>query len=161
MQGKGLAAVQTASVVLGAFREAAYDAPDLAAIAARIELSLERQAADEEFVTAVLAQVQDGGPAIEILNCGHPAPLLLSGGAAGFIDPVEPGLPLGLAQLCVSTRETRTIDLALGEGILFYTDLYRRNQRGTGQVRGVLPARPLPRVLRRLGSGYCAGWYPR
>ena len=122
VQGKGLAAVQTASVVLGAFREAAYDAPDLAAIAARIELSLERQAADEEFVTAVLAQVQDGRPAIEILNCGHPAPLLLSGGAAGFIDPVEPGLPLGLAQFYVSTRETRTIDLAPGEGILFYTD---------------------------------------
>lgn len=41
VQGKGLVAVQTASVVLGAFREAAYDAADLAELAARIELSLE------------------------------------------------------------------------------------------------------------------------
>jgi len=32
VQGKGLAAVQTAATVLGAFREAAYDAADLALI---------------------------------------------------------------------------------------------------------------------------------
>ena len=43
VQGKGLAAVQTAATVLGAFRESAHDAPDLPAIAARIELSLQRQ----------------------------------------------------------------------------------------------------------------------
>lgn len=36
VQGKGLAAVQTAAVVLAAFRESAYDAPDLADIAGRI-----------------------------------------------------------------------------------------------------------------------------
>jgi hypothetical protein len=37
VQGKGLAAVQTAAVVLAAFRESAYEAPDLAAIADHIE----------------------------------------------------------------------------------------------------------------------------
>ncbi|MGE5136503.1 MAG: PP2C family protein-serine/threonine phosphatase [Gemmatimonadota bacterium] len=76
VQGKGLAAVRTVSVVLGAFREAAYDARDLDDIAARIELSLERQGSEEEFVTAVLAQISPGG-GIEILNCGHPPLLLL------------------------------------------------------------------------------------
>jgi hypothetical protein len=45
VQGKGLAAVQTAAVVLAAFRESAYDATDLAGIAEHIELSLDRQAA--------------------------------------------------------------------------------------------------------------------
>lgn len=40
VQGKGLAAVQTAALVLGAFREAAYDAAGLVEIAARIECSL-------------------------------------------------------------------------------------------------------------------------
>ncbi|MCL2581194.1 MAG: SpoIIE family protein phosphatase, partial [Streptosporangiales bacterium] len=67
--GKGLPAARTAAVVLGAFREAAYDAPDLPCIAARIEASLRHQEAAEEFVTAVLAQVSADGSRVEILNC--------------------------------------------------------------------------------------------
>lgn len=105
VQGKGLAAVQTASVVLGAFREAAYDAADLPELAARIELSLERQGSDEEFVTAVLAQITNGG-GIEILSCGHPPPLLLSGTAVRFAEPPEIGVPLGLSWLAVSPRKS-------------------------------------------------------
>jgi serine phosphatase RsbU (regulator of sigma subunit) len=63
VQGKGLAAVQTAALVLGAFREAAYDAARLADIAARIGRSLGRQAAAEEFVTAVSARTSRTGTA--------------------------------------------------------------------------------------------------
>jgi Stage II sporulation protein E (SpoIIE) len=122
VQGNGLAAVQTAAVVLGAFREAAYDAPGLPEIAARIELSLQRQAAAEEFVTAVLAQIADGGRSVEILNCGHPPPLLLSGGAARFIEPREAGLPLGLAEFAVGPREMSTVGFGPGDRMLFYTD---------------------------------------
>src|SRR5262249_55597081 len=52
VQGKGLPAVRTAAVVLGAFRESAFDAADLTEITSRIELSLRHQAAEEEeFVT--------------------------------------------------------------------------------------------------------------
>jgi Stage II sporulation protein E (SpoIIE) len=122
VQGKGLGAVQTAAVVLGAFREAAYDAPGLAEIAERIEVSLQRQAAAEEFVTAVLAQIPDDGSAVEILNCGHPPPLLLCGGGVRFIEPPQTGLPLGLAQLAVASREPATVGFGPGERILFYTD---------------------------------------
>jgi serine phosphatase RsbU (regulator of sigma subunit) len=122
VRGKGLAAVQTAALVVGAFREAAYEAAGLVEIAARIECSLMRQAAEEEFVTAVLAQIPRSGPAIEILNCGHPPPLLLTGNAARFIEPCEAGLPLGLAQLAVSPRETTVIELSPGQRLLFYTD---------------------------------------
>jgi Stage II sporulation protein E (SpoIIE) len=121
-QGKGLPAVKTAAAVLGAFREAAYEAADLAEIAMRIETSLQRQAADEEFVTAILAQIAAGGRGIEILNCGHPPPLLLSGAATRFIEPHDVGLPLGLAQLAVSARDPVTVPLGPGDQILFYTD---------------------------------------
>jgi serine phosphatase RsbU (regulator of sigma subunit) len=122
VRGKGLAAVQTAALVLGAFREAAHDAAGLAQIAARIERSLERQAAAEEFVTAVLAQIPYSGASIKILNCGHPPPLLLAGHAARLIEPCEAGLPLGLTQLAVSPRETSVIELSPGQRLLFYTD---------------------------------------
>ena len=122
VQGKGLTAVQTAATVLGAFREAAYDAADLALIAARIELSLERQAAGEKFVTAILAQLPVGGSEVEILSCGHPPPLLLRGGAVRFIDPPEAGLPLGLRHLATGSREPRIVSLEPGDRMLFYTD---------------------------------------
>jgi serine phosphatase RsbU (regulator of sigma subunit) len=122
VQGKGLPAVRTAAVVLGAFREAAYDAPGLADIAARIELSLLHQAAEEEFVTVVMAQVAAGGSVIEILNCGHPPPLLVRDGAGELVEPPEPGLPLGLTGLAESIRETISVPFAMGDRMLFYTD---------------------------------------
>lgn len=121
VQGKGLPEVQTASVVLGSFREAAYEAADLAEIAARIELSLDRQASEEEFVTAVLAQLTPGG-CIEILNCGHPPPVLLAQGSAHFAEPPEADLPLGLRQLAATARKPGIFPLRAGELVLFYTD---------------------------------------
>ena len=122
VQGHGLSAVQTAAVVLGAFREAAYDAADLMEIAARIEASLQRQLAEEEFVTVVLAEIPPRLSAIEILNCGHPPPLLLTGDAVQFIEPACPGLPLGLGQLMPGPRKTSVMPLRPAERILFYTD---------------------------------------
>ena len=122
VQGKGLPAVQTAATVLGAFREAAHDAPTLAVITDRIEASLARQGDREQFVTAILAQLSDDGSAIELLNCGHPAPLLVGDGGARFIEPADPALPLGLAELAVPDREAATLEFGPGEALLLYTD---------------------------------------
>lgn len=122
VQGKGLPAVQTAATVLGAFREAAHDAPTLAVITDRIEASLARQGDREQFVTAILAQVSDDGSAIELLNCGHPAPLLVGDGGSRFIEPAEAGLPLGLAELAAPDRVAATVEFGPGEALLLYTD---------------------------------------
>jgi serine phosphatase RsbU (regulator of sigma subunit) len=137
VQGKGLPAVGTAAVVLGAFREAAYDAPGLADIAARIELSLRHQAAEEEFVTVVMAQVAAGGPVIEILNCGHPSPLLVRNGSGALVEPPERGLPLGLAELAESVRETISVPFAIGDQMLFYTDGVSEARDKTGNFYSV------------------------
>jgi serine phosphatase RsbU (regulator of sigma subunit) len=122
VQGKGLSAVQTAATVLGSFRETAYDAPGLAAIANSIEISLARQLNGERFVTAVLAHVTPDGSKIELLNCGHPPPLLLCDGGSRFVEPSRSHLPLGLAQLAESPFEPVTIALHHKDSILFYTD---------------------------------------
>jgi len=120
--GKGLPAARTAAVVLGAFRESAYDAVNLAEIAARIEASLQHQEAAEEFVTAVLAQVSADGCRAEILNCGHPPPLLVRDGEVTAAEPAEASLPLGLAALTPEAREVSTLPLKQGDRLLFYTD---------------------------------------
>lgn len=127
--GKGLPAVQTAATVLGAFRETAYDAASLAVIAERIEASLARQITSEQFVTAVIAQVNSDGSKIELLNCGHPPPLLLSAGRTRFVEPPETGLPLGLAPLANTAGQPATIGFGPGDRILFYTD-------GISEARG-------------------------
>lgn len=122
VQGKGLGAVQTAAVVLGAFRESAHDAGSLAKIADHLELSLARQAPGGEFVTAVIAEIaEDAGEAL-VLNCGHPAPLLLHGAGASFAEPPEADLPLGLAELTDTRRKHYTVPFGPGDQLLFYTD---------------------------------------
>jgi serine phosphatase RsbU (regulator of sigma subunit) len=120
--GKGLPAARTAAVVLGAFRESAYDAVNLVEIAARIEASLQHQEAVEEFVTAVLAQISADGREAEILNCGHPPPLLVRDGEVTAAEPAEASLPLGLATLIPETRGVSMIPLKSGDRLLFYTD---------------------------------------
>ena len=122
VQGKGLKAVRTAAVVLGAFREAAFDALSLTEIAARIELSLRYQAAEEEFVTVIMGQAVVGRSSVEILNCGHPPPLLLRDGTVTPVEGQEPGLALGLASLVQSTRAPLHIAFAPGDQMLLYTD---------------------------------------
>jgi sigma-B regulation protein RsbU (phosphoserine phosphatase) len=123
VRGKGLEAVRLAGVVLGSFRDAAQEHPDLAQVAAALDRSVTRAIGQEDFVTAVVVQVVTDGSAI-VLNCGHPAPLLIRAGRAGRagrtieLDPPEPTPPLGLG----SRPEPLRLSLALGDRILLYTD---------------------------------------
>src|SRR5512133_1058723 len=117
VRGKGLDAVRLAGVVLGSFRDAAQDRPDLAQVAAALDRSVTRAIGPEDFVTAVLVQVLGDGSAI-VVNCGHPAPLLVRGGRATELDPPEPAPPLGLGP----RPEPLRVRLALGDRILLYTD---------------------------------------
>lgn len=124
VRGKGLPAVEAAADVLGVFREAAHQEPDLAAIAARMHASLLRRTASEveEFVTAVLVSVPPGGTQAEIVNCGHPAPLLVHRGVAVPLDPPDPSPPLGLLDLTADTLPVYKVDFEPGDQILLYTD---------------------------------------
>lgn len=122
VEGKGLPAVKSAAVVLGVFREAAYEEIDLAGIVDRIEASLAREFGDEQFVTAVLADLPAGGAKMDLLSCGHPAPLLIGDSSPRFIGPDEGGLPLGLGYLTGEPRVLVTVPFVPGEQVLFYTD---------------------------------------
>jgi phosphoserine phosphatase RsbU/P len=117
VRGKGLDAVRLAGVVLGSFRDAAQDRPDLTQVAAALDRSVTRAIGPEDFVTAVAVQVLGDGSAI-VLNCGHPAPLLVRAGRATELDPPEPAPPLGLGP----RPEPLRLSLALGDRILLYTD---------------------------------------
>ncbi|MBV1942209.1 serine/threonine-protein phosphatase [Streptomyces sp. BV286] len=127
VRGKGLPAVGTAALVLGVFREAAYDEPDLLAVVERIERSLARNLGHDDFVTAVVAGYPRAGHTdaghLEIVNCGHAPPLLVD--AAGNVvaaEPTHPAPPLGLRALTGHTPDLQVLPFADGDQLLLYTD---------------------------------------
>jgi serine phosphatase RsbU (regulator of sigma subunit) len=121
VQGKGLTAVETAALVVGAFREAAYDQPDLQGVAARLEKVLGRHLSGEKFVSAIMAEVSERG--ITFLNCGHPPPLMLhEDGATVLAEAPEESPPLGLADLRVDQPKPYGLPFGPGDRVLLYTD---------------------------------------
>lgn len=94
VRGKGLPAVQTAASVLGAFRQAAFVEPDVAALAREIDDVVARLIDDEEFVTAILLELHD--ETVRMANCGHHPPLLVDAEGARLLDTGDPTTPIGL-----------------------------------------------------------------
>ncbi|MCW2880584.1 MAG: protein serine/threonine phosphatase [Sphaerisporangium sp.] len=122
VQGKGLEAVETAALVLGAFREAAHDEPDLRGVSGRLEKALNRRLSGEEFVTAILVDADPGGK-LTLLNYGHPPPLILHAeGEITLAEPVDTAPPLGLAVLEVEGPNPHQVAFGPGDQILLYTD---------------------------------------
>ncbi|WP_438483910.1 PP2C family protein-serine/threonine phosphatase [Streptomyces sp. S186] len=139
VRGKGLNAVKVVAVAMGAFREAAEEEPSLVGVAARLERALLRERArrtgperTEGFVTGVLVEIPYGDDVVRLINRGHPAPLLLHAGQVHSLEPAEPALPLGLAELGAAPDRIDTAPFPMGATLLLYTDgLYEaRNRAG-------------------------------
>lgn len=132
VQGKGLAAVETAAVVLGAFREAAHDEPDLVALGERLQRSVTRQLDQEKFVTAILAEIGAAHEAV-LLSYGHPAPMLVRrDGSVDFPQPPSTALPLGLGTYDDERPKPYRVRFAPGEQLLLYTDGVTEARDGSG-----------------------------
>ncbi|MFE6170577.1 PP2C family protein-serine/threonine phosphatase [Streptomyces sp. NPDC056464] len=121
VRGKGLPAVGTAALVLGVFREAAHDEPDLLEVVARIERSLARNLGSDDFVTAVVAGYPREGQ-LEMVNCGHAAPLLVRDSVVVPVDPDRPAPPLGLRSLSGDAPALHVLPFTDGDQLLLYTD---------------------------------------
>ncbi|RKE17513.1 MFS transporter [Streptomyces sp. TLI_171] len=125
VRGKGLQAVQTVTDLLGCFRSQAHETADLGELAARLDRHTARSAAargDQElFATAFLLQHRPGDPFVEVVNCGHLAPLSLGPGGALEV-PVPALLPLGFGGLGADVPRPLRVPLRTGESLLLYTD---------------------------------------
>jgi serine phosphatase RsbU (regulator of sigma subunit) len=73
--------------------------------------------ANDYYATVVCGRASTAGT-VELINAGHPAPLILRSGAA--IPLPATGLPLGLFE--TSTYDITNLQLAQGEALLLYTD---------------------------------------
>ncbi|MFC7528919.1 PP2C family protein-serine/threonine phosphatase [Actinoplanes sp. GCM10030250] len=141
VRGKGLDAVRLASIVLGSYRHVAYERADIKSIVADLDRAVARSVGDEDFVTAAL--VEERGGTLTIVNCGHPAPLLLRRGQVIPLEPPAPAPPLGF----MPEVKARVERLEPGDRLLLFTD-------GLGEARREGEFFPTAdRAWRLLGHG--------
>jgi serine phosphatase RsbU (regulator of sigma subunit) len=118
VMGNGLPAMELAADLLGAFRELTPHEETLAGVAGRMDCV----ARGDRFATAILAGFPEGADAAELVICGHPAPYLLRGDQATFVDVLPPAPPLGLLDLADEWCAATEVPLRPGDRLLFYTD---------------------------------------
>jgi sigma-B regulation protein RsbU (phosphoserine phosphatase) len=118
-RGKGLPAVRLASVAMTSFRDAcAQPGLSLPEIARVVDRSVTRAAGDEDFVTAVFAELDPRGW-LQLVICGHPPPLrLTAGGGLQALTPRAYATPLGLHP----DLQASTFTVSPGDRLVFYTD---------------------------------------
>ncbi|QSB05383.1 PP2C family protein-serine/threonine phosphatase [Natronoglycomyces albus] len=116
VRGKGLSAIRLTSTVLGAFRYVAYERADYRNMVKDLDQAVTRGGGEEDFVTVALLE-QRGGT-LQIINCGHPSPMLLRQGKVSYLKNETMAPPLGL----MPTVTVRTERLEPGDRILLYTD---------------------------------------
>ncbi|MEW2359111.1 Scr1 family TA system antitoxin-like transcriptional regulator [Spirillospora sp. NPDC029432] len=115
--GKGPDAERATADVVAAFRDVAAHEPTLPGIAERLDGVLSHPERAGHPVTALLASVGEDGR-LELVCCGHPAPLLLSDGRVRPVAPLPVVPPLGLLDLGDGSCEAAEVRLAPGDRLL-------------------------------------------
>ncbi|MGW2353508.1 PP2C family protein-serine/threonine phosphatase [Actinacidiphila glaucinigra] len=131
VRGKGLPAIDDASAVLGAFREAAQQYRTLPELAASLERSVRRHLSElsriapdssERFITTLFMELPDDEEIIRVVSCGHPPPLLRRGSQVTLLPVARPAPPLGLAADTPNAFRLDTAAFGPGDTLLLYTD---------------------------------------
>ncbi|MEU1535028.1 PP2C family protein-serine/threonine phosphatase [Streptomyces fagopyri] len=142
VKGKGLAAVDDAAALLGAFRSSARRTSSLATLMALLEEAVqahfeEISATDpdvaERFITALLLEIPADGSCVRMINCGHPPPFLVDGDTVRSVPARRPAPPLGLNSTGAQGYATTVLPLAEDALLLLYTDgvIEARDPKGT------------------------------
>ncbi|MFD7165728.1 PP2C family protein-serine/threonine phosphatase [Streptomyces violascens] len=86
----------------------------------------------EAFITAAVLDIPDRGQALQLVNCGHPPPLLLRGNRVIPLEVDQPAPPLGLSGLAESQLAAQAFPFEPGDILLLYTDgvLEARDEAG-------------------------------
>ncbi|MGF1430760.1 PP2C family protein-serine/threonine phosphatase, partial [Kitasatospora sp. LaBMicrA B282] len=128
------------TIILGAFRVLAELVPRLDYLVESIEHALDRDIRrrgdtedPEAFATAIIAQFAPDGSYVDLVNRGHPAPILLTDGTARLLDPPAFDLPLGMADLrATDGHHPQRIPLPTGATLLLFTDGITEARDATG-----------------------------
>jgi len=133
VRGNGLAAINNAALLLGAFRAAAHRQATLPRLAIHLDAAFRwdtsqwrpqtEQDTDEDFATAILLDIPDHEPVVHLINCGHPPPLLLRGTHITPLVPEASHLPIGLGgSFGIAAYDVQTFPFEVDDLLLLHTD---------------------------------------
>ncbi|MFG2794778.1 PP2C family protein-serine/threonine phosphatase [Streptomyces sp. NPDC048419] len=133
VRGNGLAAINNAALLLGAFRAAAHRQATLPRLAVHLDAAFrwdtsqwrspEEQDISEDFATAILLDIPDHEPVVHLITCGHPPPLLLRNDHLTPLVPEVSHLPIGFGgAFGVGAYDVQTFPFEVGDLLLLYTD---------------------------------------
>ncbi|MEV6400941.1 PP2C family protein-serine/threonine phosphatase [Streptomyces sp. NPDC051907] len=133
VRGNGLAAINNAALLLGAFRAAAHRQATLPRLAVHLDGAFRWDAiqwrseteddTNEDFATALLLDIPDHDPVVHLISCGHPPPLLLRGNHITPLMPEASHLPIGFGgPFGIAAYDVQTFPFQVGDLLLLYTD---------------------------------------
>jgi serine phosphatase RsbU (regulator of sigma subunit) len=117
--GHGLDAAAMATIAIGAYRHARRVFVSLAEKYAFMDDAISRQFGPDHFVTAQLMHINIATGELELVNAGHPAPLLIRNGRVVRQLESATTLPVGFGGEAPRVREHM---LQPGDRVLCYTD---------------------------------------
>jgi serine phosphatase RsbU (regulator of sigma subunit) len=131
--GHDLDAAAMATIVIGAYRHARRVFVSLAEKYSFMDRAISRQFGNDHFVTAQLMHLNIASGELELVNAGHPAPLLIRKGTV--VQQLESAttLPVGLGG---ETPRSRQHTLQPGDRVLCYTDGIIEERDDHGQPFG-------------------------
>ncbi len=140
VMGKGATAIGDAALLMGAFREAAHRQGSLPELLEYLESSVcwnlseptEATQAGEFFITALVLDVPDATVTAQLIDCGHPPPLLLHDGRVEQLD-AKASSPLGLSALAEPRFEAAAFPFEVGDVLLLYTDGVTEARNAVGE----------------------------
>ncbi len=132
-RGKGLPAVLSSAVAMGAFREWAFVEADLGDLIARMNTSVAREVDDADFVTALVAEFCDDQ--LRYVCAGHPWPLLMRDGSARELE-VKTVPPLSLIPDDM-TPEVASLRVRRDDVFLMFSDGLTDSRNVDGHFFGV------------------------
>jgi sigma-B regulation protein RsbU (phosphoserine phosphatase) len=117
VSGKGVAAALVVAQMHAMFRTLISVGSSLHEIMTRASALLCASSLPTQYATIVCGHLDESGR-VEIVNAGHPPPLVVSAGAHASVRPT--GVPIGL--FCESAFSSTTLTLSGSETLLVYTD---------------------------------------